>query len=216
MPDASVGNNCAEQHRCCSRDDSGGQVIGNGVATEAAAVHAEEVSFADAVNPTMRHRLSRFNRSGLIPALFLALMAVPLPSRSEVLYTLKTQCSQQGAAPVACSVEAVNDSGATLYRHRIGTQTQTIRITDKPIRMAWWDDATKQWRPLSRASARFSSNTVCFNGGELCVVNPNYLNSVREDNVAATTGRDLVKVNFGADGRINASCYDAGCEVILR
>jgi hypothetical protein len=113
-------------------------------------------------------------------------------------------------------VEAVNENGATLYRHRIGAQIQTIRITDKPVRMALWDNSAKQWRALKRASARFSTNTVCFNGQELCVVNPNYLNSVREDNVAAMSGRDLVKVNFGSDGRINASCYDDGCEVSLQ
>ena len=156
------------------------------------------------------------SRGGFLSALSLALLATPLPSRSEVLYTLKTQCSLRGAAPVACTVEAVNENGATLYRHRIGTQIETIRISDRPIRMAQWDHAAKQWRNLNRASARFSSNTVCFNGKELCVVNPNYLNSVREDNVAATAGRDLVRVNFGSDGRINASCYDDGCEVILR
>lgn len=164
----------------------------------------------------MRHRSLCLSRGGLISALSLALLATPLPSRSEVLYTLKTQCSLSGAAPVPCSVEAVNESGATLYRHRIGPQIQTIRITDRPVRMASWDQTAKQWRSLKHASARFSSNTVCFNGQELCVVNPNYLNSVRQDNVAAMSGRDLVKVNFGSDGRINASCYDDGCEVSLR
>jgi hypothetical protein len=164
----------------------------------------------------MLHRSLCHNRGGLIAALSLALLATPLPCRSEVLYTLKTQCSLGGAAPVACSVEAVNESGATLYRHRIGAEMQTIRITERPVRMALWDGSAKQWRPLNRASARFSTNTVCFNGSELCVINPNYLNSVREDNVAAMTGRDLVKVNFGSDGRINASCYDDGCEVSLR
>lgn len=166
-----------------------------------------------------RHRLSRlspFRPGVLLPAVGLALLALPLPSRSEVLYTLETRCSIRGAAAVACSVEAVNDEGATLYRHRIGTQTETVRITDRPIRMALWNATSKQWRDLSRASARFSTNTVCFNGNELCVVNPNYLNSVREDNTAAMAGRDLVRVNFGADGRINASCYDDGCGVILQ
>jgi hypothetical protein len=164
----------------------------------------------------MRHRSLCLSRGGLISALSLALLAAPLPSRSEVLYTLKTQCSLRGGAPMPCSVEAVDESGATLYRHSMGSQTETIRISDKPVRMALWDGATKQWRSLSRATARFSSNTVCFNGKELCVVNPNYLNSVREGNVPAMTGRDLVRVNFGADGRINASCYDDGCEVSLQ
>ena len=115
-----------------------------------------------------------------------------------------------------CTVEAIEEGGATVYRHRVGSALETIRISDKPVRMALWDGTRKEWRNLSRASARFSTNTVCFNGTDLCVINPNYLNSVRESNPSATAQRDLVKVNFGADGRINASCYDDGCEVTLR
>lgn len=148
-----------------------------------------------------------------LAGLFLSLIATPLPGRSEVLYKLNTTCSIKGAAPVACTVEAVEDGDATLYRHRVGSLTETIRISDNPIRMARWDGSSKQWTSLQRAAARFSSNTICFDGRALCVVNPNYLNSVREDNPAVTAKRDLVKVHFGADGRINASCYDDGCEV---
>jgi len=48
-------------------------------------------------------------------------------------------------------------------------------------------------------------------------VNPNYLNSVREDRQdLRLQGRDLVKVHFGPDGRVNATCYDEGCEADLR
>ena len=153
---------------------------------------------------------------GLGAALSLALLASPLPGRAEVLYKLSTQCSLKGAEPTACTVEAVNEGGATLYRHQVGAELVTIRITDAPVRMARWNPTSQQWQNLKRASARFSANTVCFNGRELCVINPNYLNSVQEDNPAATAKRDLVKVNFGADGRINASCYDDGCEVTLK
>ena len=153
---------------------------------------------------------------GLGAALSLALLASPLPGRAEVLYKLSTQCSLKGAEPTACTVEAVNEGGATLYRHQVGAELVTIRITDAPVRMARWNPTSQQWQNLKRASARFSANTVCFNGRELCVINPNYLNSMREDNPAATAKRDLVKVNFGADGRINASCYDDGCEVTLK
>jgi hypothetical protein len=44
------------------------------------------------------------------------------------------------------------------------------------------------------------------------VINPNYLNSVREDRPDATAGRDLIKVQFGTDGRIDLTCYDNGCK----
>jgi hypothetical protein len=155
-------------------------------------------------------------KKGVGLAAVLAMATVAVPSSAEVIYKLDTQCSLKGAAPVSCAVEATNEADATLYRHQIGSQLVTIRISDAPIRMAMWDAKAKQWQSLKRASARFSSNTICFNGRELCVVNPNYLNSVREDNPAATAKRDLVRVHFGADGRIDASCYDDGCEVMQK
>jgi hypothetical protein len=78
--------------------------------------------------------------------------------------------------------------------------------------MSIWVDSTKTWKNLDSAAARFSTNTICFNGRDLCAINPNYLNSVREDRPDATTGRDLVRVQFGADGRIDLTCYDDGCK----
>jgi hypothetical protein len=72
------------------------------------------------------------------------------------------------------------------------------------------------WQQIRRADARFSTNTICFNNRELCVVNPNYLNSVREDRSnTRLEGRDLVVVHFGKDGRVDASCYDEGCNLVL-
>lgn len=136
--------------------------------------------------------------------------------KQQILYSLQTRCSLGSAAAVACTVEAVDDGKATLYRHKIGNATDTIRITDSPVRMTRWDAKAKQWNSLVWAAARFSTNTVCFNGRDLCVVNPNYLNSVRQDHAAAMASRDLVKVHFGADGRINGTCYDDGCEVNLK
>ena len=135
-------------------------------------------------------------------------------SESRVLYSLSTRCSIEGAAPKPCVVEAVDDGGATLYRHRIGAVTMTVRITDKPVRMERWNGAKKTWQPLKEAAARFSTNTICFNGRDLCVVNPNYLNSVRQDRPDATAGRDLVMVRFDSTGRVNLTCYDDGCQEV--
>ncbi len=139
------------------------------------------------------------------------------PAHAELLYRLQTRCSLQGAAPVPCTVEAIDAGEATQYRHQIpaaqgaAARVETVRIEARPVRMARWDQARKAYGFLERASARFSTNTVCFNGTDLCVVNPNYLKSVRQANSSASAGRDLVRVHFGADGRIDASCYDAGC-----
>ncbi|MEB3332513.1 MAG: hypothetical protein VKI83_08485 [Synechococcaceae cyanobacterium] len=160
---------------------------------------------------------SAFTLPALLSLAALSLgVLTPQPGRSEVLYKLETRCSLRGGPPVACQVEAVNEGEATLYRHSIGAVVETIRVTSKPLRMARWQAGGKSWESLRTASARFSTNTICFNGRQLCVVNANYLNSVREEQPQTTAGRDLVRVHFGADGRINASCYDDGCGVVLK
>ncbi|KMM16961.1 hypothetical protein SYNGFB01_07385 [Synechococcus sp. GFB01] len=138
----------------------------------------------------------------------------PALAQSRTLYTLSTQCSIRGGQPQACVVEATEEGDATFYRHRIGTVTETVRITENPVRMTIWDASSKSWQTLSGAAARFSTNTICFNGRDLCVVNANYLNSVRQDRPETTAGRDLVKVRFDDTGRVNLSCYDDGCKEV--
>ncbi len=157
--------------------------------------------------------------AGLRLAVATALLLAPQVTlagsvRSELLYKLSTSCSLNGGPAQACEVEAANEQSATLYRHQIGATTSTIRITDKPVTMSLWQQASKRWQPLGRAAARFSTNTICFNGRELCVVNANYLNSVREKSPDATAGRDLVEVRFDQQGRINLSCFDSGCQEV--
>jgi hypothetical protein len=68
------------------------------------------------------------------------------------------------------------------------------------------------WTFLTSVAARFSTNTICFNGTDLCVINPNHLNSIREDQPTATEGRNHMRVRFAADGRVSLTCYDDGCE----
>ena len=140
--------------------------------------------------------------------------AAPVRSAEVVLYKLETQCSQRGGASINCMVEAVNAGASTRYRHHLGKTIETVRISDDPLTMSLWKPESKQWQTLHNASGRFSTNTVCFNDQDLCVINPNYLNSVRQDNPTKLAGRDLVRVHFGSDGRIDASCYDAGCELV--
>jgi hypothetical protein len=161
---------------------------------------------------------------GLLASLLSAWLVPSLPASAaqasaaaKVLYSLSTRCALQGAAPVPCTVEALDEGGATLYRHRIGKSVETVRITDEPVTMAIWSHQKKAWEPLRGAAARFSTNTICFNGRDLCVVNPNYLNSVREDRSnTRLEGRDLVMVHFGKDGRVDASCYDDACALLLK
>lgn len=158
-------------------------------------------------------------RSRLIPLLGAAALVsgsacllAPTSAQAGTLYSLSTVCSLAGAAPGPCTIEAVDQGTVTLYRHRIGRQEQIIGISEEPyVRMGLWNPTSRSWQALSSASARLSTNTICFNGTDLCAVNPNYLNSLRQEKGAALNGRDLIKVTFGSDGRINAYCYDDGC-----
>jgi len=141
----------------------------------------------------------------------------PLSTPRRQLYKLNTRCSLAGAAPIACTVEAIDEGMTTLYRHQIGERSFTIRISDQPVRMSLLDPSTGRWQSLRSAGALFSKNTICFNDRDLCVINPNYLNSIREDHPdLRLRGRDRVQLHFGADGRVDASCYDAGCRVTFR
>jgi hypothetical protein len=136
---------------------------------------------------------------------------------TRLLYQLNTRCSLAGAAPTACTVEAIDEGLTTLYRHRIGGRSISIRISDQPVTMSQLDPASGRWQPLRSAGARLSKNSICFNDRDLCVINPNYINSIREDRSNLRLhGRDLVRVHFGSDGRVDASCFDAGCGVIFR
>ena len=128
----------------------------------------------------MLNRNPMCSRIGLLAAAASLLSAAPALAQTNILYKLETKCSVKGGEPQACLVEAVNEGNATLYRHIIGKNVQTIRVTDSPVRMSVWVDSQKNWKNLDSAAARFSTNTICFNGSDLCVVNPNYLNSVKK------------------------------------
>jgi len=153
-----------------------------------------------------------------LPVLAAAPAAAPAPASVQgpaLLYRLVTNCAVAGSPPVDCTVEAVDEGNSTLYRHIIGKDTQIVRITDDPVTMTLWNESAKKWESLRNASARFSANTVCFNDRELCVINPNYLNSIRQDDPKGRfRGRDLIKVHFDTAGRIDASCYDDACALV--
>jgi hypothetical protein len=170
-------------------------------------------SFMQFRNPTVPRIGLLAGTATVISAVLLAgLSAGHAQARSQTLYKLETSCSIKGGPAQPCVVEAVDEGDATIYTHRIGKQVQKIRISDAPVRMSLWDPTSKSWVVLQSAGARFSTNTICFNGRDLCVVNPNYLNSVREEKTEALAGRDLVGVKFSPDGRVSLTCYDEACE----
>ena len=143
-------------------------------------------------------------------------LAFPGALRAETLYTLDSFCSVNGTDAVPCRIEAINSGEATEYRHSLGGRKDgkevRFRVIDQPhIRIELWEAESNNWRSARNASAFFALNAVCLDGTSFCAINPNYLNSVRQDLGRAVNGRSVLEVHFGKDGRIDASCYDAGC-----
>ncbi|MCP9927005.1 hypothetical protein [Cyanobium sp. CH-040] len=138
--------------------------------------------------------------------------AQPSAAQGTTLYRLETTCTIRGGAPQDCVVEVTDEGDSTVYRHTIGSRVEVIRVSDPPLRMGILDAPSGRWRQVKSAGARFSTNTICYDDRDLCVINPNHLNSVREERVDSLEGRDLVGVRFGADGRVILTCYDEGCE----
>jgi hypothetical protein len=148
----------------------------------------------------------------LAAALGLGCAALPGSAQAETLYRLSTTCSFGAAAPVPCVVEAVEVGEATEYRHTMGGKTITYRVFDDPfVRIEGKNPATGAWSPVRNAVIRFSTNELCFNNRIFCVVNANYLNSVREEAGNTLTGRDLMALSFGSNGRVDVTCFDDGC-----
>lgn len=145
-------------------------------------------------------------------AICLATIGLPPAAHAQTLYSLSTTCSLQRMAPVPCVVEAADVGNATEYRHRVGDRTLVYRVFDDPyVRIEALNPATQAWGPVRNASIRFSTNELCFNNRAFCVVNPNYLNSVREEGGPALAGRDRMGLRFGSNGRTEIACFDAGC-----
>jgi hypothetical protein len=145
-----------------------------------------------------------------------ALMVSPAKAEITELYTLETTCTIKGGQPQPCMVKAMDDEeeAVTTYIHTIGKSVFTIRVSEAPLTMSAMAPGSSAWKNLTSAGARFSTNTICFNDRDLCVVNPNFLNSVREESPNASAGRDLVGVKFGDDGRVVVTCWDEGCEEV--
>ncbi|MEA5475872.1 hypothetical protein VB716_16765 [Synechococcus sp. CCY9201] len=138
--------------------------------------------------------------------------AQSIPPDQKPLYELETDCSIKMGPIQKCRVDVYDQGTVTYYRHRIGTQVELIRISDDPEnRIERFDPKAKAWVSVASASGQFSTNTICFNGREFCVINPNFLNSLYEQHPGKYRERDRVEVMFDTNGRVKASCFDDGC-----
>lgn len=107
-----------------------------------------------------------------------------------------------------CTVDVSDGKDETVYRVRIQDRTTSFRLIDSPaLRGAQlWDDDVKKWVALDRLSLDFRNNQMCINGDQLCLVNPNYFASLRQDYPSLKA--DLIVSRFNvADGRLSSICY---------
>ena len=128
-------------------------------------------------------------------------------ANQSALYSLETNCLIQNQNS-RCTVEASDGKDATLYRVKTQGRTISFRLIDSAVLRGaqLWDTDQKKWVALDRLSLDFKNNQMCINGNELCLTNPNYFASLRQDypNLKA----DLIVSRFNAaDGRLSAICY---------
>ena len=136
--------------------------------------------------------------------------AQPAPT---LLYKLETNCSLKDVQS-RCTVEAFDGNTSTVYRTTANGETISFRLIDEPDRRGAqiWDTQTKGWVALDELSMDFTSNELCINGQQLCMINPNYFASVRDDHPNLRS--DLIVARFDAkDARLAAICYSReACE----
>lgn len=145
--------------------------------------------------------------AGLLVFLPFGAASAQLNPGSTLLYSLETDCSVKDVEN-RCKVEAFDGLDTTVYRTTVNSDRISFRLVDRnELRGAQiWDQASKSWRGLDRLSLNFKANELCINGRELCLINPNYFASLREDYPYLRA--DLIVARFDLkDGRLAAICY---------
>ncbi|MFM7085739.1 MAG: hypothetical protein ACKOXO_01930 [Cyanobium sp.] len=123
------------------------------------------------------------------------------------LYTLQTNCTVRGSDQ-RCQVEALDGKDATVYRTTIDGARTSFRLIDAPGKRAaqLWNHGSGNWTGLDRLSLDFETRTLCLNGDQLCVVNPNYFASLKQ--TYPDLRSDLIMARFdGKTGLLAAICY---------
>ena len=135
--------------------------------------------------------------AALTAALVLASPAADAQSTDSYnrLYVLQTNCSVRGK-PQRCQVEAFDSKTATVYRTTIDGVRTSYRLVDTPGQRGaqLWSNESRSWV------------TLCLNGDELCVENPNYFASLRQQYPDLRS--DLIVARFnGKTAQLSAICY---------
>ena len=123
------------------------------------------------------------------------------------LYVLQTNCSVRGM-PQRCQVEAFDGKSATVYRTTIDGLRTSYRLVDTPGQRGaqLWSNDSRSWVALGKLSLDFDTRTLCLNGDQLCVENPNYFASLRQQYPDLRS--DLIVARFDAKtAQLSAICY---------
>lgn len=128
-------------------------------------------------------------------------------SAASPLYSLQTQCTVHGSEQ-RCQVEAFDGKDATVYRTTINGARTSFRLIDTPGNRSaqLWNSERRSWIALDKLSLDFGTRTLCLNGDALCVVNPNYFASLKQEYPDLRS--DLIVARFdGKTGLLSAICY---------
>lgn len=147
--------------------------------------------------------------AALTAALALATPAADAQSKESYsrLYVMQTNCSVRGN-PQRCQVEAFDGKTATVYRTTIDGVRTSYRLVDTPGQRGaqLWSNDSRSWVALNTLRLDFDTRTLCINGDELCVENPNYFASLRQQYPDLRS--DLIVARFNAKtAQLSAICY---------
>ena len=151
----------------------------------------------------------RFLGAALTAVMALALSAAAGEGKDSLnrLYVLQTNCSVRGK-PQRCEVEAFDGKNATVYRTSIDGVRTSYRLVDTTGQRGaqLWSNDSRSWVALSKLSLDFDTRTLCLNGDELCIENPNYFASLRQQYPDLRS--DLIVARFDAKtAQLSAICY---------
>jgi hypothetical protein len=138
-------------------------------------------------------------------------MSLPALAENTLLYTLKTTCRVDGKE-LPCEIQAKDTPDYTVYATRVGNEGKTVRFGDRPSLIGQiWSAETKRWQPLQTISVDVVSKLICYDK-TFCTYNPNFIKSLQENRPGFRQAQQQIRARFDATGRVNAICFDQGCD----
>lgn len=138
-------------------------------------------------------------------------ISLPVSAEDTLLYTLKTTCTVAGQE-LPCEIQAKDTPDYTVYATRVANGERTVRLGDRPSLIGQiWNTETKQWQPLQAMTVDVANKLICYDK-TFCMYNPNFINSLKENRPGFRQAQQQIRARFDATGRVNAICFDQGCD----